>query len=110
MNTPRWPLAAALSTIFLAFTLWVIAREGFGGLIVAHEANTWASQVFIDLVIAASVGLVLIAPRARAVGIRLVPWVALTFLTGSIGLLALLARLWYLEGQDKQSHSAVAHA
>ena len=54
-------------------------------------------QVIWDLVIALGAALLLAAPRARAVGMRVPLYVLLTALTGSIGLLAMLARLFWLE-------------
>lgn len=105
-----WMFAAAISILFLVFTLWVVAREGFTGLFAAHEVNLWGSQVFIDLVIAAVTGLFLMAPRARRVGVGLAPYVGLTVLTGSIGLLALVARVLYLESRESAPDSERARA
>ena len=98
-----WSVAAAASFIFCVFTIWVIARDGFGGLIAAHQVNAWASQILIDLVIALTTGLVILAPRARRAGINLVPWVVLTVLTGSIGFLGLVARMFYLEARQRHA-------
>lgn len=94
-----WPILFVLSAVFLVFSLYVVAQHGFAGLIEAHEVNLWAAQVFIDLVLAACLALFLIAPRARSVGVRMLPWTVLTLLTGSIGLYALVARVLYLEAQ-----------
>jgi len=92
-----WPILVTICGIFLAFSLYVVAREGFSGLLTAHEVNLWGTQVFTDLVLAACIALVLVAPRARRAGVRMLPWTVLTLLTGSIGLYALVARVLYLE-------------
>lgn len=101
MSKSSWILAASVSAAFLVLSLGVMAREGLGALWGALQVNAWAPQVFLDLVLAAVTALVLAAPRAHRVGIRMAPWVILTLLTGSIGLLALVARIFYLEGRTK---------
>ncbi|MEO1335701.1 MAG: hypothetical protein AAFV29_08650 [Myxococcota bacterium] len=97
MAKSSWLIAAFASLLFLAYTLWVISVEGFIGLIAAHEANAWALQIFIDLVIALLTGLIMLTPRARRVGINVAPYAVLTVLTGSIGFLALVAHILFLE-------------
>ena len=43
------------------------------------------------------VALFFIAPRARAAGMNVLPWTLLVGCTASIGLLAMVARLFWLE-------------
>ncbi len=100
MNSKSWIIAAILSVSFLAFSVWVATQEGPFGFWVEHTRNLWGNQIGIDLVAGISVALVFIAPRARKAGINLVPWVALTVLGGSIGLLAFVARVFYAEAQN----------
>ncbi len=54
-------------------------------------------QVWWDLLIAITIGLFLIAPRARAQGMNLPLWTVFVVATASIGLLAMAARLFWLE-------------
>lgn len=62
-----------------------------------HTRDLWGNQIWMDLLLATSVGWALIAPLARAVGMPLVPWVVAVLATGSIGFLAMAARLLWLE-------------
>ncbi|ABC63753.1 hypothetical protein [Erythrobacter litoralis] len=92
------PLAAAgLSIAFALFTAFTIAREGVGQVIANHNLNYWGTQVWYDLLIAVSIALFFILPRARAAGMHVVPWTIFVALTASIGLLAMVARLFWLE-------------
>jgi hypothetical protein len=94
-----WQLPAVLSAVFLAFSLWVVAREGPLGFWTLHSANGWGVQVWTDLLMAAATALFLLLPRARAVGMRGGLWIVLVACTGSIGLLAMLARCLFLEAR-----------
>jgi hypothetical protein len=59
----------------------------------------WGVQIWLDLLQAALVGFVLLVPRARAQGMRPVPWLLGVAATGSIGLMAMVARVLYLEAR-----------
>lgn len=108
MNKSRWLLPAFGSLAFLVFSLVVISREGPFGFVVEHSRNGWSVQIGLDLVLAAVTALCFIAPAARRVGMRMAPWVVLTFLTGSIGLLALAARVLYLQAKAEGAAKAPA--
>ncbi|WP_285712898.1 hypothetical protein [Erythrobacter oryzae] len=90
-------LAGALSAGFAAFTVVTIASEGVFPVILNHTSNLWGVQVWWDLLFSLSVATFLILPRARAVGMNLPLWVAFILLSASIGLLAMAARLFWLE-------------
>lgn len=90
-------LAAAVLGGFAGLSAVTVWAEGPIGFLANHSANLWGVQVWYDLIIALSVALVLAAPRARAVGMRVPLYVLATGLTGSIGLLAMIARLFWLE-------------
>lgn len=90
-------LAAALLGGFGGYSAVTVWAEGPIGFVENHSVNLWGVQVWYDLIIALSVALVLVAPRARAVGMRVPLYVLATGLTGSIGLLAMVARLFWLE-------------
>ena len=59
------------------------------------------AQLWFDLLLAVATGWTLVLPRVRAAGMRAVPWLALICQTGSIGFLAMLARLICLEEQGR---------
>ena len=78
-------LAGAVAVGFGAFTVITIASEGVEQVILNHTDNYWGTQVWYDLIIAASVALFFIAPRARAVGMSVPLWGLLAACTASIG-------------------------
>lgn len=95
-TTNLWRVPAALSLGFLLFSLYTVASEGALGFWPEHTRNFWANQIWFDLLLAVGVGWFLLVPQARSLGMRPLPWLALVASTGSIGLLAMLARLLYL--------------
>jgi hypothetical protein len=95
----RWRYPAALSAAFLLYSAYTVSREGPTGFWVEHTRNLWGVQIWFDLLQAALVGFVLLVPRARAQGLRLVPWLLAVAATGSIGLMAMVARVLYLEAR-----------
>ena len=94
----RWQVPALLAAAFFAYSLWPILTMGPLGFLPEHIRNPWAVQIGFDLFCAIGVGWALLAPRARAAGMVPWPWLALIVATGSIGLLAMLARVLYREG------------
>jgi hypothetical protein len=90
-------LAAALSGGFAAYTAVTIWAEGLLPVLVNHTSNLWGVQVWWDLLISLTIALFLIAPRARAAGMSLPLWTLFIVATASIGLLAMCARLFWLE-------------
>ncbi len=94
---PVWAVPAALSALFLAWSLTTVVLEGPLGFWTEHTRNMWGNQIWFDLLLAVGVCWLLIVPRARAVHMNLLPWMALILVTGSIGLLAMASRLLFLE-------------
>lgn len=90
-------LAAVLFAAFAAFSAFTIAQEGVMAVVVNHTMNFWGTQVWYDLLIAVSLALFFIVPRSRSAGMNPLPWVLFVAATASIGLLAMVARLWWLE-------------
>ena len=88
-----WWIPAVLSAAFLAYSLWPILTLGPLGFWTEHVRNLWGVQIWFDLLCAIGVGWALLVPRARAMGMMPWPWLALIVATGSIGLLAMLARV-----------------
>lgn len=92
-----WALAAAVSALFFGFSIYSIATEGLLGFWTEHVRNAWGNQIWFDLLLAASVAFAFLIPRARAVGMKPLPWFILVACTGSIGILAMAARCLFLE-------------
>jgi hypothetical protein len=90
-------VAATVLGGLVGFTAVTIAFEGPIGFLPNHTASLWGNQVWYDLVISLCVALLFVAPRARAVGMKVPAYVLATGLLGSIGLLAMVARLFWLE-------------
>ena len=92
-----WLLPAALGVAFSGVTLYVVGTEGLMQFWDNHVANWAGNQVWFDLLLAVSIAFYLIAPRARAVGMKLLPWAIAVIATASVALLPMLARLLWLE-------------
>lgn len=78
---------------FAALNVWALATVGWDGVVRYFSTMGPIELVAaVDLVIALLVGIVLVLRNARERSIRSAPYVLLTLLTGSIGLLGYLAR------------------
>ena len=97
-----WMLPAALSFLFLLFSLHTISTEGQFGFWTEHTRNLWGNQIWLDLLLGVGIGWFLVLPQARALGMRPLPWLVLIASTGSIGFLAMIARLLYLRERSGQ--------
>ena len=93
----RWQVPAVLAAAFFAYSLWPVLTIGPLGFWPEHVSDPWSVQIWFDLLCAIGVGWALLAPRARAAGMVPWPWLALIAATGSIGLLAMVARVLYRE-------------
>jgi hypothetical protein len=107
MKKHLWVVPAVASVLFLGFTLQVMTTESLFGFVTEHCRSGWGLQIFIDLVSAATVALVFSRHACREHNIRQWPWVLLTVATGSIGLFAFAARIFYAEAAalEKAEHS-----
>ncbi len=103
-------LAAMLSAGFGAYTAIQIWSEGVVMFFTNHSVNLTGIQVWWDLVMCVIIALFFIAPRARAVGMNVPLWTLLAGCTASIGLLAMVARLFWLESQSEAAISTAAPA
>jgi hypothetical protein len=97
--------AAMLAAGFGAFTAVQIGQEGVIGFYINHTQNLTGLQVWWDLVMCTMIALFFIVPRARKVGMNIVPWALLVACTASIGLLAMCARLFWLERAQADASS-----
>lgn len=93
----QWAIPAGVAFLFGLWTLFAAFSEGPTGFWPEHTRNLWGNQIWFDLLLAAAIALTFMMPRARSLGMRTVPWTLLVLATGSIGLLAMYARITYLE-------------
>lgn len=91
------PVLLVLAVAFAAFSGLTVWREGLIQFWVNHTTSLAGNQVWFDLLIAVCLCFALIAPRARAVGMPLLPWALAVLATASIALLPMVARLLWLE-------------
>lgn len=99
-------LAAALSAGFAGLTAVTIWSEGVWLVVENHTLNLWGVQVWYDLLFSVGIALFFVLPRARAAGMNVLPWIVFVALTASIGLLAMVARLFWLERSAAASAAA----
>lgn len=92
-----WLVPTILAGFFIGFSAITMWQEGILGFIPRHSEDFWGVQVWYDLVFCVGIGLFLIIPRAKAVGMHVLPWSLAVFSTASIALLPMLARVLYLE-------------
>ncbi len=98
----HWAIPAAASLAFLMFSLSAATLEGPLGFWPEHTRNLWGNQIWFDLLLAVSVAWLFLVPQARAMRMRLPLWLVLVALTGSIGLLAMVARLQVLKARARR--------
>lgn len=102
----RWKIPAGLAIAFLAFTIVAIWTGGPFGFLDELTRTWWSSQIWFDLLLAISIALCWMIPQARALGMWTGWWLVLVAASGSIGLLAMLARLWWLQERSTKPESA----
>ena len=96
-----WMFPAAISLLFLCFSVFSIIQEGPLGFWYEHTRNFWGNQIWFDLLIAVGIGWTLLLPLAKELKMNLVIWAVIVLSTGCIGLSAMLARALYLKHRDK---------
>lgn len=97
---PIWILPASFAALFSIWTYHAAISEGITGFWIEHGRNAWGNQIWFDLLLATATAWALLLPRARAVAMRPLPWLVLIVCTGSIGLLAMVARCLFLEARN----------
>ncbi len=97
----RWLVPVVLGAVFLAFSIYQVSQEGLIQFWINHTTDLTGNQVWFDLIMAVTIGFYLLAPRARAVGMPLMPWGIAVFSTACIALLPMLARVLWLENKAK---------
>lgn len=90
-------VAGLLSGLFAGYTAVQIAQEGVVEFFTNHSQDLTGIQVWWDLVMCVVIALFFVVPRAKKQNMNIVPWALLVASTASIGLLAMCARLFWLE-------------
>jgi hypothetical protein len=98
---------AMLSAGFFAYTAVQIWQNGIVMFWTNHTANLTGIQVWWDLVMCLMIALLFVAPRARKMGMNVPLWALFVGTTASIGLLAMVARLFWLERASAASEPAI---
>ena len=80
-------IAAAILVPFTAYSLWVVATHGYTGFLFLAWREPWAMQMLLDLVIACGFGIGWMVHDAKKHDIRVAPFIAMTIVVGSVGLL-----------------------
>jgi hypothetical protein len=96
MRPGAWLLPAALAVLFFLGSLAAVWKEGLLGFWTEHTRNLWGTQIWFDLLLAAALAWTLLAAPARKHRMALPAWLLLVLVSGSIGLLAMAARILYL--------------
>ena len=102
----HWMWPAVLSGLFLVFSLIAVAQEGLLGFWPNHSQSLWGNQVWIDLLFGFGLAWLFLVPRAKVAGMNVWIWFVALLCTGCIGLLAMTARLFYLEQNRTVSDAA----
>jgi hypothetical protein len=98
-----WRVPAVAGAMFLLFSLVTVGRDGLLQFWLNHTVNLTGNQVWFDLVMAVTIAFYFIAPRARAVGMPLLPWGIAVAATACIALLPMIAQLLWRESANAKS-------
>jgi hypothetical protein len=102
-----WRVPLVIGLVFALFSVVTVLEEGLIQFWINHTTTFAGNQVWFDLLIAVAIAFYLIAPRARAVGMPLLPWALAVIATASIALLPMLARLLWLERRASDGRDGV---
>ena len=99
----RWMIPGVLGLAFTLFSLVQVSQDGLMQFWTNHTTDLTGNQVWFDLIMAVTIGFYLLSPRARAVGMRLLPWGIAVFATACIALLPMVARVLWLESKTTET-------
>ncbi|WP_052341425.1 hypothetical protein [Salinarimonas rosea] len=94
---PAWLVPAGAAILVAAGTGVAVAKDGLFGFWEVVVASPWGVQIWLDRLASTTAAFFLLQNRARAIGMKSEVWVLVVVFTGSIGLLAMLARTVHLE-------------
>ena len=92
----HWLFWAVLSCGFLAFSAFTASQHGLFGFVVEHaQRGFWGNQIWLDLLFMATCAWYGLLPQLREHQIAPIPALIFSLLTGSIGMMAVVALLAY---------------
>ncbi len=101
-RTAGWKVAAMFALLFFVWSVHTVISEGPFGFWTEHSRNAWSNQIWFDLLLAIGAAFFLLLPRARAAGMRPLPWLIFILCSGSVGLFAMISRCLFLETRKTQ--------
>ncbi len=94
-----WPFL--LSLAFFIYSAYTMSIEGPLGFWENHTRDFWGNQIWFDLLIGIATAFLGLLECVKAQKMNPVLWFLLILAGGSIGLLAMVSRLLYLEAGKK---------
>lgn len=96
-----WLLPALGALLLGGWTLYAVFAGGFRAYWPLFLSSAWGYQMWFDLLIALALAFAALVTPMRTVGMRPLIWALAVIAGGSVGLLALAARLLYLQADRK---------
>lgn len=96
----RWMVFGAVWAVFSLYTAEVAIKGGPLGFLMIPAAHPWGLQVLLDLVFALLIALWGVAPRAKAAGVPVLPYVIATVCLGNVGLLAFVTHVEWARSRE----------
>jgi hypothetical protein len=96
-----WKVPTVMSSFFWGFSIYTIAEEGLIYVWDNHNHNFWGNQVWFDLLYSVAKFWFALLPRAKKLGMPVLPWCAYICSTTSIGGLHFYTRILYLEEKQQ---------
>ena len=103
-------IAASLAGLFAGYTAIQITQEGVVEFFTNHSQDMTGIQVWWDLVNCVIIAFFFILPRAQKQNMNILAWALFVFCTASIGLLAMCARLFWLENVAESAEKTALSA
>lgn len=101
VSWPAWLVPAAALLPLVALSALAMLREGPFGFIASQTSSLWGMLIWFNLLMSLAAAFFLLQNRARDAGMKSEVWVLLVAFTAGMGLLAMLARMLYLERRSE---------
>lgn len=90
-----WPLL--LSLVLFIYSVYTMSVEGPFGFWDHHTRGFWGNQIWFDLLIGIATAFLALLDRVKGQKMNPILWFVVILAGGSIGLLAMVSRLLFLE-------------
>jgi len=101
-----WWLPALGSVALLLWTVHCLIDAGLLAILPVITSSAWSNQVWFDLLLAICAALAFLIPEARRLNMYVWLWLIIVAASGSIGLLAMMARVCYLRASAGSASAA----